>query len=63
MVLSSCSVGVYDRGADEAKINSVLDAWHNAAAKADFKGYFNLMTDDAIFTGTDATEHWDKDEF
>ncbi|MCG9971235.1 nuclear transport factor 2 family protein [Christiangramia crocea] len=40
-----------------------LDAWHKAAAKANFKDYFNLMTDDAVFIGTDPTENWNLQEF
>ena len=45
------------------KIDSQLNAWHKAAADADFDAYFNLMTDDAIFIGTDATENWNVEEF
>ncbi|WP_416445357.1 nuclear transport factor 2 family protein [Leeuwenhoekiella sp. A16] len=44
-------------------IDSQLNAWHKAAADADFDAYFNLMTDDAIFIGTDATENWNVEEF
>jgi ketosteroid isomerase-like protein len=34
----------------------VLDALHARASAADFDGYFELYTDDAVFLGTDATE-------
>ena len=44
-------------------ISKVLDAWHKAAADANFNAYFDAMTDDAIFIGTDATENWDKKAF
>jgi hypothetical protein len=44
-------------------IIAMLDSFNLAAAKADFKAYFNFYTDDAIFTGTDATERWDKAAF
>lgn len=44
-------------------INSVLDTWHKSAAEANFNNYFNAMTDDAIFIGTDATENWNKTAF
>ena len=43
--------------------DSILDNWHQAASKADFEAYFGFMTSDAIFIGTDATEHWDVIEF
>jgi hypothetical protein len=44
-------------------INATLDNWHKAAAKADFKSYFDVLTDDAIYIGTDATENWNKKQF
>ena len=47
----------------KSEIDLVLDNWHNAAAEANFDNYFNAMTDDAIFIGTDATENWNKQEF
>lgn len=40
-----------------------MDAWHRAAAEADFDGYFGLMTHDAVFIGIDATENWQLAEF
>jgi len=48
---------------EKKKINHVLDAWHKAAAEANFEAYFGLMTADAVFLGTDATENWQNQEF
>ena len=45
------------------QIASMLDSFNIAAANADFSNYFNFYTEDAIFIGTDATEHWDKKAF
>ncbi|HNP33463.1 MAG TPA: nuclear transport factor 2 family protein [Flavobacterium sp.] len=47
----------------KTEINKTLDAWHKAAADANFKNYFDVLTDDAIFIGTDATENWNKAAF
>jgi hypothetical protein len=47
----------------KSEINLVLNNWHKAAAEANFNNYFNAMTDDAIFIGTDASENWNKQEF
>lgn len=47
----------------KSKINGVLDQWHLAAAQANFDKYFGMMTDDAVFIGTDATENWQNQDF
>jgi len=44
-------------------LHSVLDDFHAAAAEADFDRYFGHFADGAVFVGTDASEHWDVDEF
>ncbi|SDW00223.1 nuclear transport factor 2 family protein [Flavobacterium degerlachei] len=53
----------FDETKEKEKINTVLDAWHKAAAEVKYDTYFNFMTEDAIFIGTDATENWNKTEF
>lgn len=60
IILTSCSSyqEIPNRSANE-----VLDQWHRAAANANFDSYFNLMTKDAVFIGTDATENWQVEEF
>ncbi len=47
----------------KAQINATLDAWHKTAAEANYKNYFDALTDDAIFIGTDASENWSKSAF
>jgi ketosteroid isomerase-like protein len=44
-------------------IGEVIDTWHLAAANADFDAYFNILTEDAVFVGTDAAEVWNKAQF
>lgn len=44
-------------------INIMLDNWHLGAANADSTAYFNLMTTNAIYVGTDKSEVWSKNEF
>ena len=48
---------------ETATINTFLDEWHRAAAKADYNGYFGKIAEDGIYIGTDATENWNKKEF
>lgn len=60
----SCIVsGTAQSNQEKTTVNNVLEQWHHAAATANFNGYFDLMTDDSIFIGTDATENWNYDEF
>ncbi|WP_299383265.1 nuclear transport factor 2 family protein [uncultured Lacinutrix sp.] len=47
----------------EKNINTSLDLWHKAAAEANFDNYFNLMTKDGVFIGTDASENWQNEAF
>lgn len=47
----------------EAAVGVVLDAFHDAAAHADGKTYFGLLTDDAVFLGTDPGERWPRQAF
>lgn len=49
--------------APEQQVAAVLDDWHAAAAAADEKRYFDHLSEDSIFLGTDATERWTKAEF
>lgn len=48
---------------EAARVESVLDALHDAAAKADGARYFALFDPSAVYIGTDATERWTLEEF
>ena len=48
--------------ANEA-INQTLDNFHKAASEANYKAYFSLLAEDAVFLGTDGKERWTKAEF
>lgn len=48
---------------EKQQLALVIDQWHKAASDANFKTYFELMTEDAVFIGTDANEYWNKQEF
>lgn len=51
------------RAQEKEQVFAVLEAWHQAAAKADFETYFGLMTENGVFLGTDATENWQNKAF
>ncbi|PKI14027.1 nuclear transport factor 2 family protein [Colwellia sp. 12G3] len=48
---------------EEQSIAKVLNSFHQAAADAQAKPYFDLFSEEAIFLGTDASERWSKEEF
>jgi hypothetical protein len=63
LTLSGCKSMMENQTISKESINTTLDSWHKAAAEARFNDYFDLLTDDAIFIGTDATENWNKAAF
>jgi hypothetical protein len=63
ILLFVCSSHAQIKGGKTLEINKIIDLWHEAAAQANFDTYFNLMSEDAIFIGTDATENWTKKAF
>lgn len=46
-----------------AVVGDVLDAFHDAAARADEDTYFTIFPDDGVFLGTDASERWSGSAF
>lgn len=64
MILFFLSVSLQAQvGAEQKDVSTVMDAWHQAAADADFEAYFSRMTDDGVFIGTDAMENWQNADF
>ena len=62
LVISSCN-SIKNVENKKTEINTVLNNWHKAAANANYTDYFKVLTSDAIYIGTDATENWTKLEF
>jgi hypothetical protein len=48
---------------EQEEINQSLNQWHKAAANANAEKYFGLMTEDAVFVGSDADEVWSLKDF
>lgn len=61
--LVSCAQTDRSQAAAIDSINHVLDGYHAAAAAGDWNRYFDLMSEDGVFIGTDARERWTKPEF
>ncbi len=63
LLFMALTLGSYAQEREEEAIQNLLNAWHKAAADADFDAYFGLMSREAVFVGTDAGEHWGREEF
>ncbi|NQY30432.1 MAG: nuclear transport factor 2 family protein [Flavobacteriaceae bacterium] len=63
LLLSSYSYTTAQTNSVKEAINTTLDNWHKAAAEANFEDYFNFMSSDGVFIGTDATENWQNNAF
>lgn len=63
ITMASNKAGGADDDNEIERIHRVVDGWHDAAAAADFDGYFGAMTSDAVFVGTDPTERWGRPAF
>lgn len=67
-IILSCSTSPekeveYNAETEKEKICNVIDLWHLDAAKGNFESYFNAMTPNSVFIGTDAAENWPVVEF
>ena len=63
LLLTITTFSLNAQSTDVKDIGEVIDTWHLAAANADFDAYFNILTEDAVFVGTDAAEVWNKAQF
>lgn len=48
---------------ETSQITNLLDQWHKNAAETNFDAYFNAMSTESVFVGTDAAEVWNVQEF
>ncbi|MEH6679477.1 MAG: nuclear transport factor 2 family protein [Sediminicola sp.] len=48
---------------EKQQVQNVMEVWHKAAADADFDLFFDQMTDEGVFLGTDASENWQNKAF
>lgn len=61
LCLSSCAA--VGQVPVRAEIDALLDTWHQSASRADERAYFDALSVDSIFFGTDASERWTRAEF
>lgn len=59
-ISNSCSTSEPIQNKD---IEEFINKWHVTAAEAKLEAYFGMMSENAIYIGTDAGERWTKEEF
>lgn len=62
VLISSCTSKKFNQQQQSKIIETTLNQWHNAAATANEDAFFNQFTQNGIYIGTDATEHWKATE-
>jgi len=67
LMLQSCNQpkNISNQEIEDIKINieTLMNNWHKDAAETNYNQYFELMDSNSYFIGTDATEHWTKQQF
>jgi len=68
VLLSNCESNIVksekvDTAQEKEAVTILLDNWHKSAAEANFETYFNAMTSNSVFIGTDASENWNYTQF
>ena len=63
ILFSFIGILLYAQESQTRNINTFLDQWHQDAADVNMEAYFDKISDDGIYIGTDATEVWTKQEF
>lgn len=58
-----CQSAVFAKVQPIDQVNSLVDSFHQFASEAKADDYFDLMADNMVFMGTDASERWSKQEF
>lgn len=48
---------------NKAALIKFIDTWHGNASKAEFDAYFNAISENGVYIGTDPEEYWTKQEF
>lgn len=63
-LIFTCLVfGAVVQADEQPGLTATLDNFHHAAARADMTDYFQVMTDDVVFLGTDGSERWQGQDF
>ena len=62
-LLAACTPQINSSDEEKASIERLIKQWHINAAEGSLDAYFDKMTTDAYFIGTDASEKWLASDF
>ena len=63
LLFTSCKTIDISELPTKENINKIVSNWHNDAKNANFNNYFNRISNDGFYIGTDQNEIWTKEEF
>ncbi len=63
ILITSCNNPKFNTEKETSQINIILDNWHKDAKKANFDSYFNKISENGFYIGTDKSENWSQKEF
>ena len=63
LLFTSCKTIDIGELPTKENINTIVSNWHNDAKNANFNTYFNRISNDGFYIGTDQNEIWTKEEF
>ena len=63
LIVNSCRIVDTKNNNGVDVINKIIDKWHADARDANFQEYFNRISDNGYYIGTDSSEIWTKAEF
>jgi len=63
ILFSQCSKKEINNIPENEKIDTILNQWHKDAKESNFEPFFNRISKDGFYIGTDASENWTKKEF
>lgn len=62
-LLTACFRQTINTIDEKSTIDQLINEWHVNAAEGNLEAYFDVLTEDFYFIGTDASEKWIKKDF
>ena len=63
MVFTECKTTKINKLSTKENLSTIISNWHIDAANANYYNYFNRISNNGFYIGTDQSENWTKKEF